>query len=85
MLRTRTHKLAVNPESVNELHDLRDDPHELVNRIGDPRPAGVRGELITELYRQLRERGDNFYHWMTSMLAVGGADYDVTLSSFETP
>jgi arylsulfatase A-like enzyme len=85
MLRTKTHKLVVNPESVNELYDLRDDPHELVNRIDDPLLADVGRELITELYRQLRERGDNFYHWMTSMFPVGGADYDVTLSSFESP
>lgn len=84
MLRTRTHKLVVNPESVNELYDLRADPHELTNRIDDPDLAGTRHALMTELYRQLRERGDNFYHWMTSMFEIGGADYDVTLSSFET-
>ena len=85
MLRTKTHKLVVNPESVNELYDLLDDPHELVNRIEDPRLGEIRRELMVALYRQLRERGDNFYHWMTSMFDVGGADYDVTLSSFETP
>ena len=83
MLRTRTHKLVVNPESVNELYDLRADPHELVNRIDDPRLAGIRRELMIELYRQLRERGDNFSHWMTSMFDIGGADHDPTLSSFE--
>ena len=32
----------------------------------------------------LRDRGDNFYHWMTSMYEVGAADHDATLSSFET-
>ncbi|GAA3526207.1 sulfatase-like hydrolase/transferase [Amycolatopsis ultiminotia] len=84
MLRTGTHKLVVNPESVNELYDLRADPHELVNRIDDPQLAGLRRELMTELHRQLRDRGDNFYHWMTSMFEVGGTDYDVTLSSFES-
>jgi arylsulfatase A-like enzyme len=84
MLRTRTHKLVVNPESCNELYDLVLDPDELVNRIADPDYAGVRRELLAELYRQLRDRGDNFYHWMTSMFEVGGVDYDVTLSSFES-
>ena len=84
MLRTRTHKLVVNPESCNELYDLVRDPDELVNRIGDPDCAGVRQQLMAELYRQLRDRGDNFYHWMTSMFEVGGVDYDVTLSSFES-
>ena len=85
MLRTKTHKLVVNPESVNELYDLLDDPHELVNRIDDPKFVEIRGDLMTTLYRQLRDRGDNFYHWMTSMFDVGTADYDVTLSSFEGP
>ena len=84
MLRTRTHKLVVNPESVNELYDLAADPHELVNRIDDPELAEVRRTLMTELYRQLRERGDNFSHWMTSMFEVGPADHDPTLSSFES-
>jgi hypothetical protein len=83
MLRTTTHKLVVNPESVNELYDLGDDPYESVNRIDGPQLAGIRRELMTTLYRELRQRGDNFYHWMTSMFEVGGADYDVTLSSFE--
>ena len=85
MLRTRTHKLVINPESVNELYDLTADPHEIVNRIGDPALAGTRKILMAELYRQLRERHDNFYHWMTSMFDVGNVDYDPTLSSFENP
>jgi arylsulfatase A-like enzyme len=84
MLRSRTHKLVVNPESTNELYDLVRDPDELVNRIDDPDYRPVRRALLAELYRQLRDRGDNFYHWMTSMFEVGGVDYDVTLSSFES-
>ena len=84
MLRSRTHKLIVNPESVNELYDLQTDPDELSNRIDDPNYAQLRTELMTELYRQLRERGDNFYHWMTPMFEIGAVDYDSTLSSFES-
>ncbi|MBB4684004.1 sulfatase-like hydrolase/transferase [Amycolatopsis jiangsuensis] len=84
MLRTRTHKLIVNPESTNELYDLRADPHELVNRIGDPELAPVRRALMADLYARLRDRGDNFYHWMTPMFEIGGADHDATLSAFET-
>lgn len=83
MLRTLTHKLVVNPESVNELYDLVLDPSELVNRIGDRSYVEIEHELMGELYRQLRARGDNFYHWMTPMFDVGGADYDSTLSAFE--
>lgn len=85
MLRTRTHKLVVNPESVNELYDLDADPAELVNRIDDPAYLPTRRALMKELYHQLRDRGDNFYHWMTPMFEIGDPDHDPTLSSFETP
>ncbi|MFJ3379489.1 sulfatase-like hydrolase/transferase [Curtobacterium sp. NPDC090217] len=83
MLRSKTHKLVVNPESVNELYDLVADPSELTNRIDDPAHRAVRDGLMTDLYEQLRARGDNFYHWMTPMFEIGGADYDSTLSAFE--
>jgi arylsulfatase A-like enzyme len=83
MLLTQRHKLVVNPESVNELYDLVEDPHELHNRYADPAYEAVRDVLLANLYRQLRERGDNFYHWMTSMYPVGGKDHDASLSSFE--
>lgn len=40
IIRTRKHKLVVNPERVNELYDLQRDPNELVNRVGDQEYAG---------------------------------------------
>ena len=82
MLRGERYKLVVNPESCNELYDLRTDPHELHNRYDQPELREVRDAMLRRLYRALRERGDNFYHWMTSMYPVGEADYDPTLSSF---
>lgn len=84
MLRTRRYKLVVNPESHNELYDLRTDPHELHNRYAHPELRPVREELTRRLYDLLRERGDNFFHWMTPMYDVE-TDYDTTLSSFEGP
>ncbi|MCX5396895.1 sulfatase-like hydrolase/transferase [Streptomyces sp. NBC_00102] len=83
MIRDDRYKLVVNPESVNELYDLVDDPHELENRYEHPGSTGVRDRLMQRLYTLLRDRGDNFYHWMTSMYDIGGSDIDVTLSSFE--
>lgn len=83
MIRSGQHKLVVNPESVNELYDLESDPHELRNRYRDPACAPVRRRLMQRLYELLRERGDNFYHWMTPMFEVGPADHDPTLSAFE--
>lgn len=84
MLRTARHKLVVNPESRNELYDLDLDPHELDNRYDDAAYTAVQRALLRRLYRLLRERGDNFYHWMTSMYDVGEKDYDTSLSAFET-
>ncbi|RVX38484.1 arylsulfatase A-like enzyme [Nonomuraea polychroma] len=83
MIRDDRYKLIVNPESVNELYDLHADPHELSNRYTHPELAPVRRRLMRRLYDLLRERGDNFYHWMTPMYDIGALDYDPTLSSFE--
>lgn len=71
MLRTECYKLIVNPESTNELYDLSSDPNELINRYHDPRMVEVRDRLVQRLYVLLRDRGDNFYHWMTSVDPIG--------------
>jgi arylsulfatase A-like enzyme len=83
MIRTEDYKLVVNPADVNELYDLRADPDELQNRYDHPELAGVRRELMSRLYDVLRERGDNFYHWMTSMFEVGAKTYDTALSDLD--
>jgi arylsulfatase A-like enzyme len=83
MIRDDRYKLVVNPESVNELYDLQDDPHELSNRYPHPEMEPVRRRLMRRLYDLLRERGDNFYHWMTPMFDIGASDYDPSLSAFE--
>ena len=69
-IRTRTHKLVVNPADVNELYDLVRDPHELRNRIDDPACAEIRRNLMRRLYQHLVDSQDNFYHWMTTMFEV---------------
>lgn len=85
MLRTERWKLVVNPAGVNELYDLLLDPAELLNRYHHPELAQLRSDLERRLYEVLRERGDNFYHWMTSMSGVGKLTYDPTLGSFGQP
>ncbi|MGH3424821.1 MAG: hypothetical protein ACRDO8_08840, partial [Nocardioidaceae bacterium] len=74
---------VVNPPDRNELYDLVTDPDELHNRYEHPELATVRRELLGRLYAILRERGDNFYHWMTSMFEVGEKTYDTALSQLD--
>ncbi len=84
MIRTDRYKLVVNPADVNELYDLQTDPHELQNRYDRPEFGDVQRELMSRLYGKLKDRGDNFYHWMTSTFDVGGKTYDASLSEFES-
>lgn len=83
MLRNDRFKLIVNPDSVNELYDLERDPDELLNMYELPDMQQVRDSMLQRLYDVLRERGDKFYHWMTTMYPVGGVGYDPSLSSFD--
>lgn len=83
MIRTDRYKLVVNPPDENELYDLATDPDELHNRYEHPELATVRRALLGRLYAILRERGDNFYHWMTSMFEVGEKTYDTALSQLD--
>ncbi len=83
MIRTRTHKLVVNPPDINELYDLVIDPYELTNQIDNPAYADVRRDLYRTLYNELKARGDNFYHWMTSMFEVGEEVVDASLSQYK--
>ena len=82
MIRTATMKLIINPESVHELYDLIADPDELVNVFDDPAYRAPRDALVHRLYAELRRCGDNFHHWMATMLAVGGGDDATSPSDF---
>ncbi|WP_033338214.1 sulfatase-like hydrolase/transferase [Catenuloplanes japonicus] len=83
MLREERYKLVVNPDSVNELYDLQVDADELINMYELPEMADVRRRLVARLYTLLRERGDNFHHWMASMYEVGTLGHDPTLSGLD--
>lgn len=83
MLREDRYKLVVNPDSTNELYDLRNDPDELLNVYHHPEQAPVRSRMLKRLYDLLVERDDRFYHWMTSMYDVGVVDHDPTLSGLD--
>jgi len=69
-IRTRTHKLVVNPPDVNELYDLLADPDEMRNVYTEPSYAAIRDDLMRRLYAHLVASDDNFHHWMTTMFKV---------------
>lgn len=83
MLRNARYKLVVNPDSTNELYDLECDPDELLNLYGLPDQHEIQTAMMHRLYAVLRDRGDNFFHWMTSMYDVGGVKYDPSLSGLD--
>jgi arylsulfatase A-like enzyme len=83
MLREDRYKLVVNPDSTNELYDLQVDPDELLNVYHHPEMAPVRDRMLGRLYGLLVERGDRFFHWMTSMYPVGEVGHDPTLSGLD--
>jgi arylsulfatase A-like enzyme len=83
MLRNDRYKLIVNPDSTNELYDLLIDPDELQNVYLHPEMHVIRSTMMRRLYELLRGRGDNFYHWMTSMYDVGEVEYDPTMSGLD--
>ncbi len=58
-VRTRHAKLTLDAFSgAGELYDLRDDPHETVNRFDDPAFAGLRAELMDRLASRPDDRMD---------------------------
>ena len=58
ILRTKTHKLAVNLSDADELFDLEADPGETTNRIDDPAYRQVRAELVNRLDAQMMRTRD---------------------------
>ena len=58
MIRTGRYKYNLYRVHGEELYDLEDDPHELVNRAADPGCAAVKRELAAELRDWRAARGD---------------------------
>ncbi len=61
MIRTPEFKYNRYLPAAEELYDLKNDPHELVNLAGDEGYATRKRELAAELDRWIKEQGDPFY------------------------
>jgi uncharacterized sulfatase len=59
------HKLVINLLTTDELYDLRDDPHEMVNLIASARHVSVRNALHDRILRWMNDTRDPFrgYYW----------------------
>src|SRR5699024_12699836 len=73
------HPIALHPFPTRRSSDL----HEMRNRYRDPELDEVRRQMSRRLYELLVERGDNFYHWMTSMYDIGEVSYDPMMSGLD--
>ncbi|MDD9268854.1 sulfatase-like hydrolase/transferase [Paenibacillus sp. GCM10023248] len=73
MIRTREWKYVWNCTDVDELYDLRSDPHELHNVIGHPGSRRITAELRKRLYHILLADGDGIVRneWMRGQLLEG--------------
>jgi arylsulfatase A-like enzyme len=68
MIRTETAKYVYSPHGTDELYDLEADPHELVNRDGDPAYAGTRQELGRRLRDWMLATYDPLALWAQRVL-----------------
>lgn len=83
MIRTGRYKLVVNPSDLNELYDLEADLDEMHNQYSHPELREARISCLPGFIMELRYRGDNFYHWMTTMYEVGAKTYATSLSQLD--
>jgi len=60
MVVTAEHKYVFNGFDIDELYDLKNDPHELHNRIDDPGYAEVRSRLRATLYELMNRYEDPY-------------------------
>ena len=70
-IRTARFKFSKYIDHGEELYDLANDPHELVNLAADPGYGGKRRELAAELNRWIEANGDPFYSLATVPLQRG--------------
>jgi arylsulfatase A-like enzyme len=68
MIRTEQFKLNVYIDHGEELYDLKNDPHELINLADDPAHAATKQRLKADLDRWIVEHDDPFYTLKTTEL-----------------
>ncbi|MEN6363399.1 MAG: sulfatase-like hydrolase/transferase [Bacteroidales bacterium] len=57
-IRTPEYKYCFNPAGVDELYDLKNDPHEMINRINDVEYKAILSDLRTRLLSHLKQTDD---------------------------
>jgi len=70
-IRTAEHKYNHYIDHGEELYDLTNDPHEIVNLANDPKHARTKRELRAELDQWIETNNDPFYSLTTTKLKKG--------------
>ena len=73
MLRTDRYKYVYNAPDVDELYDLRADPHELNNLSAHPEHRELRRELAGELATRMEATDDPLALWVSRILGRDGS------------
>ena len=73
-VQTKQYKYVYNGFDIDELYDLQNDPHELVNRTDDPNLTDIKRELVRKMWRFAAEEKDEriFNGYGTVALAPWG-------------
>ncbi|MFH1709038.1 MAG: sulfatase-like hydrolase/transferase [Planctomycetota bacterium] len=73
ILMTGRHKYVYNGFDEDELYDRTRDPHEMVNRSGDPAYTAVKREMVGRMWRAMHREGDTAINaYFTVALAPWG-------------
>ena len=70
MLRHKHYKLVYSPHAVDELYDLKRDPHELENRIDDLDYKDIQLDLRRRLFVWMNETSDPLAFWAEKWLPL---------------
>lgn len=68
MIRTDEYKFVFNGPDVNELYDLKADPHELTNEVDHPDYQSERRRLVQSLLQWMERTDDPLYRWTVKHL-----------------
>jgi hypothetical protein len=74
---THDYRYVFNGFDFDELYDLRDDPHELINRAADPAYTDIKHDLTRRMWQFAAAEQDNMLfnpYWTVALAPWGPGD-----------